>query len=132
MWESGATPTQRIDEVLAAKRISKKKLADMLDISPTTLNSWINRGSDFPASYVLPISNALGVHPLWLLTGSEDVAPLLDDSYAKLDEDEQFLLDTFRALDREGKIVVSNKAVEEKRRVSYEKGNAETETDALA
>lgn len=117
------TPTQRMNQALTEKRIQKKVLADAIGVPATTLNSWINRGGDFPASYVVPVAECLGVHPLWLLTGSDLPTPSIPASYVELKEDELFLLESFRALDQEGKIVVANKAVEELRRQKLEQGN---------
>ena len=117
------TPTQRMNQALTEKRIQKKVLADAIGVPATTLNSWINRGGDFPASYVVPVAECLGVHPLWLLTGSDLPAPSIPASYVELKDDELFLLESFRALDQEGKIVVANKAVEELRRQKLEQGN---------
>jgi len=118
------TPTQRMNQALSEKRIQKKILAEKIGVPATTLNSWINRGGDFPASYVVPIAECLGVHPLWLLTGTDIPAPSIPSSFVELKDDEQFLLESFRALDQEGKIVVANKAVEELRRQKLEQGSA--------
>ena len=118
------TPTQRMNQALSEKRIQKKILAEKIGVPATTLNSWINRGGDFPASSVVPIAECLGVHPLWLLTGTDIPAPSIPSSFVELKDDEQFLLESFRALDQEGKIVVANKAVEELRRQKLEQGSA--------
>ena len=121
---SEMTPTKRMNEALMQKRIQKKQLADAIGVPATTLNSWINRGGDFPSSYILPVAEALGVHPLWLITGEDVLPPKIPENYVELKDDELFLLETFRALDREGKIVVANKAVEEMRRSKSEQGSA--------
>ena len=118
------TPTQRMNEALIEKHIQKKQLADAIGVPATTLNSWINRGADVPASYIRPIAERLGVHPLWLITGEETVAPRIPDSYVELKDDELFLLRTFRSLDQEGRVVVANRAVEELRRLKVEQGSA--------
>ena len=126
------TPTQRMNQALTDKHIQKKVLADRIGIPATTLNSWINRGGDFPASYIVPVADALGVHPLWLLTGEDHIPPKIPDSYMELKEDELFLLNTFRSLDQEGRVVVANKAVEELRRVKVEQGSASSAGSASA
>lgn len=125
-------PTERIEQVLMKKKITKRKLAEKCGIPPTTLNTWINRGCDFPASYVVPISLALDVHPMWLLTGSEDITPFIDPRFVELTDDERYLLETYRMLDRDGKAVVTNKAVEEKRRAKLDKGSADSEAQPAA
>ena len=58
------TPTQRMNQALIDRHIQKKVLADAIGVPATTLNSWINRGGDFPASYIVRVAEALGVHPL--------------------------------------------------------------------
>lgn len=126
------TPTQRMNQALQEKHIQKKVLADRIGVPATTLNSWINRGGDFPASYIVPAARALGVHPLWLLTGEDHLPPVIPDSYMELKEDELFLMRTFRALDQEGRVVVANKAVEELRRVKVEQGIASPASPASA
>jgi len=118
------TPTQRISDTLREKRLQKKDLAAAIGVPPTTLNSWINRGGDFPASFVVPISDFLSVSPLWLLTGADVPVPSIPASFVELKDDELFLIESFRALDQEGRIIVANKAVEELRRYKLEQGSA--------
>ena len=126
------TPTQRMNQALMEKHIQKKTLADKINVPATTLNSWINRGGDIPSSYIIPAAEALGVHPLWLLTGEDHIAPKIPDNYMELSDDELFLLQTFRALDQAGRIVVANKAVEELRRLKADQGIAPTANGATA
>lgn len=126
------TPTQRMNQALVEKHMQKKVLADAIGVPATTLNSWINRGGDFPASYIVPAAKALGVHPLWLLTGEDHLPPTIPETYVELKDDELFLLQTFRALDQEGRVVVANKAVEELRRLKVEQGSASAANGATA
>jgi len=111
------TPIQRVVNAAAEKKILKKSLAETIGVPVTTFSTWIGRGTDFPASYVVPLADALGVHPLWILTGEEQMMPKVPENYVDLRDDELFLVQTFRALDVEGRIVVANRAVEEMRRV---------------
>ena len=110
-------PIQRVVNAAAEKKILKKSLAETIGVPVTTFSTWIGRGTDFPASYVVPLADALGVHPLWILTGEEQMMPKVPEKYVDLHDDELFLVQTFRALDVEGRIVVANRAVEEMRRV---------------
>lgn len=123
-----ASPVQRIEIVLKEKHLQKKMLADSIGIPPTTLSSWLGRGNDFPASYVVPVARFLGVHPMWLLTGEEAALPEIPVSYVELSNDESFLLQSYRTLDQEGKIVVANKAVEELRRAKAVQGKTASST----
>lgn len=118
------TPTQRMNAAVLERKLQKKDLAAAIGVPVTTLSSWINRGSDFPASYVVPVAEFLNVHPLWLLTGQDVIQPKIPETFVELKDDELFLLESYRSLDREGRVVVANKAVEEMRRVKSEQGSA--------
>ena len=117
------TPTQRMAQVMIEQRIKQNALAAQIGIPTTTLHTWISRNTDFPVSYTVPLANALGVSPMWLLTGSDEPEPeTKQDAISDLNDDELYLLKTFRALDREGKYVLTGRAVEELRRVKAEAG----------
>lgn len=117
------TIAKRLADFMAEKRVQQKQLAAQIGISASTLNSWLTRGESFPAQYVVPICNALDISVEMLLEGREVPLPKIPDDYEKLTEDERYLLETVRGLDREGVIVVTNKAVEEARRVRSAQGN---------
>ena len=123
MKEFDFTPlTMRLDQALKKQRMQKKILAAAIGVPQTTLNTWINRGGDFPASYIIPICRALDIQPLWLLTGEggEALKSEIPETFVELSADEKFLLDTYRSLDRAGQIVIANAAVEEMRRSKTE------------
>ena len=115
--------SQRLANIIYEKKIQKKVVAQAVGVPNTTLGSWVNRGGDFPVSYLIPLAEAIGVSPMYLLTGKEEFTPPMPENQVVLTDDEMFLLNTFRALDREGAIVVSNKAIEEMRRVRSAQGN---------
>ena len=117
------TIVNRLEELLAEKRMQKKELATQIGIAPSTLQSWVTRGEDFPARYVMPICNALGLSAEKLLEGLDVPLPEIPSDFIKLSDEERFLIDTLRGLDREGMIVVTNKAIEEMRRVRSMQGN---------
>lgn len=117
------TIANRLSELLREKRIQQKQLAQALGISPSTVNTWLSRGEDFPAQFVMPICKILNVPAEKLLEGRDVPLPEIPDDYVQLSEEERFLLDTIRSLDREGVIVVTNKAIEEARRVRTAQGN---------
>ena len=114
--------TKRVSDVLNHSPMQQKDLALAIDVPVTTLNTWLKRGGDFPASYVVPIAKFLGVSAIWLLTGDNVERPDIPDSYIELTDNEAFLIETYRSLDKAGQIVVSNSAVEESRRVKSEQG----------
>lgn len=118
------TIAQRLNELIAEKRIQKKQLAAGIGVAASTLNTWLSRGEDFPAQYVMPICNILNISAEKLLEGRNVPLPAIPDDYVQISEEERFLLETIRNLDREGVIVVTNKAIEEARRVRSAQGNA--------
>lgn len=118
------TIANRLNELIAEKRIQKKQLAERIGVAASTLNTWLGRGEDFPAQYVIPICRVLEISAERLLEGRDVPLPVIPEDYVQINEDERFLLDTLRSLDREGVIVVTNKAVEEARRVRAAQGNA--------
>ena len=117
------TISQRLDNIIHEKKLQKKLVAQEIGVPNTTLGSWVNRGGDFPVSYLIPLAEAIGVTPMYLLTGSEEYVSPSPENQVTLSDDELFLLNTFRALDKEGAVVVSNKAIEELRRVRAAQGS---------
>ena len=107
------TIANRLNELIAEKRIQKKQLAERIGVAASTLNTWLSRGEDFPAQYVIPICGVLGISAEKLLEGRDVPLPVIPDDYVQITAEERFLLDTLRNLDREGVIVVTNKAIEE-------------------
>ena len=107
----------RVSTLLHDKKIKQKQLAASIGVNAPTLNGWINNGIDFPSSYIIPISRFFDVHPIWLLTGEDALMPEIPDTYVELSPDERFLIDTYRQLDPEGRVMTSGKAVEELRRL---------------
>ena len=118
------TIANRLNELIAEKRIQKKQLAERIGVAASTLNTLLSRGEDFPAQYVIPICGVLGISAEKLLEGRDVPLPVIPDDYVQITAEERFLLDTLRNLDREGVIVVTNKAIEEARRVRSAQGNA--------
>lgn len=121
------TIANRLNELIAERRIQKKQIASKIGVPASTMNSWFARGEDFPAQYVIPLCKILHVSPEKLLDGQD--VPLADipDDYVQLNDEERFLVDTIRCLDREGVIVVTNKAIEEARRVRAAQGSRANE-----
>lgn len=107
----------RVERLLLERDMTQKQLAEDIGVLQNTFNGWIKRGTDFPARYIIPVSRVLGVHPIWLLTGEDALMPEIPDTYVELSPDERFLIDTYRQLDPEGRVMTSGKAVEELRRL---------------
>lgn len=121
------TIANRLNELLAERKIVKKDFAAKIGIPQSTLQTWLSRGEDFPASYIVPICRELKISPEKLLEGKDVPLPEIPDDYVQLASDEQYLLEVFRGLDREGMIVVTNEAIKELRRVRAAQGNGTSE-----
>ena len=124
MKERAEGIAMRIAKIIEDNHLQQKEIADTVGVPYTTFNSWMRRASSVNADYIEPLAKCLGVSATWLLTGNEVELPEIPESYVDLSPNELFLIQTFRALDQEGQIVVANKAVEELRRVRTEKGDA--------
>ena len=61
--------------------LTQKDLAAKLGVPASTLNSWLRRGRDIPAQYIVDIADYIQRSPMYLLTGNPDyldpVAPPL-------------------------------------------------------
>ena len=124
------TINERIADALKAQNMTQLMLAREIDAKQSTVNHWIVMGTTIPATYIIPISKALNVHPIWLLTGEETLMPDIPESYTELAPDESYLITTYRSLDMEGRVMVSSKAVEELRRMSAESINESSSVTA--
>ena len=110
------TIANRLNALCKERKIAKVLLAEKIGVPQSTLQTWIARGEDFPAKYLIPICNVLGVSVEALLLG-DDAPASKTNGFTPLSEEESFLLDSYRLLDREGKVVVSGTVVNELRRV---------------
>ncbi len=108
--------SKRLNDIIYEKSMTRKEFAAKLGVSPSTVQSWVERG-DFPARYVIPSCKMLGVTPEYLLSG-EGLEIFIPEDYVQLDREELLMIEKFRALDAEGRVVVLNKAIEEARRLS--------------
>jgi len=118
----------RIMATLEQKKITQWNVAKELGVAKSTFRDWLNRDDEFPVKYLVPISNVLGVHPFWLLTGENPPAGIPDD-YVQLSEENRFVVDSLNTLDFEGRVVVTNKIIEEKRRIESEAKKNSTEVE---
>ena len=125
------TIANRLAELIREKKVIKKELAEKIGVAQSTLATWLGRGEDFPAQYVMPLCRALGVSPECLLEGSAASSPTIPSDYVQITEDERFLLQAVRSLDREGVIVVTNEAIKEARRVRAARGDGASDVRAV-
>ena len=94
------TIAKRLSELMHEKRVKQIEMAKRLEIPQSTLATWLSRGEDFPAQYVIPICKVLGVSPEMLLEGSDVPLALIPEDYMQVTEEERFLLETLRGLER--------------------------------
>lgn len=108
---------------MSDRGIRNNEFARNIGIPQSTFQTWLSRNEDFPARYVIPICHELDIVPELLLEGTEKSKADVPDDFVQLSEQERTLIEFVRNLDKEGMIVVTNKAVEEMRRVRNTQGN---------
>lgn len=112
------TISSRIAATIKAKGITQKAIAEILNVTPSTVNTWIKSDSEsIPSAYIMPICGLLDMQPEELLCGvkREDATIAIPDDYVKLSEEELHLIDLVRQLDWMGRNVVLNAAIVELR-----------------
>ncbi|MGK0735916.1 helix-turn-helix domain-containing protein [Yokenella regensburgei] len=80
--------TQRLNEIIESKKITKADMARIADVSPQSVNGWFKRGS-ISKDAAAKISAAVGISIAWIL-GEEDKPQDL------LSSEEKRLIETFR------------------------------------
>lgn len=65
--------SERLQTVLAERRITQKELSERIFIAPSTVTRWFTGGSMPQPRTVEAIANAIGVRKEWLLTGEGPV-----------------------------------------------------------
>ena len=77
------TVHDRILEMLTKHRLMQKDLAAYLDLSTSTLSSWLKFKRSIPVEYAVPICEFLRVDLKWLLTGKAEHKTMVLDTNAK-------------------------------------------------
>lgn len=112
------TISSRIAAALKEKGITQKAVAEVVNVTPSTVNTWIKTNSEsIPSAYIMPICRLLGMSPEELLEGAphQDVVEVIPDGYVLLSEEESRLVGLLRQLDWMGRNVVLNAAIMELR-----------------
>ena len=112
------TISSRIAAALTEKGITQKAVAEVVNVTPSTVNTWIKTNSEsIPSAYIMPICRLLGMSPEELLEGAphQDVVEVIPDGYVLLSEEESRLVGLLRQLDWMGRNVVLNAAIIELR-----------------
>lgn len=65
------TIQERILKLLERNRRQQKELAAYINVSYSTLNSWLRRNRDIPAQYIIRICRFLSCTPEYLIEGEE-------------------------------------------------------------
>lgn len=93
----------KIKAIRIAKGLDQKQLADMVDISKSSISEWENCKRAPRMGTLRKIAAALGVD-VWEIIGFNNVE--FDGTPTPLSSDEQNLVTTYRALDDPGRKVV--------------------------
>lgn len=112
------TISSRIAAAIKEKGITQKAVAEVVNVTPSTVNTWIKTNSEsIPSAYIMPICRLLGMSPEELLEGAphQDVVEVIPDGYVLLSEEESRLVGLLRQLDWMGRNVVLNAAIIELR-----------------
>lgn len=112
------TISSRIAAAIKEKGITQKAIAEVVNVTPSTVNTWIKTNSEsIPSAYIMPICRLLDMQPEELLDGAarKEVVEVIPDGYVKLSEEEHRLIDLLRQLDWMGRNVVLNAAIMELR-----------------
>lgn len=67
--DAAARMRDTIEIRLHMMNLKQKDLAEAIGVPASTLNSWLKRGRDIPAQYIMGISDFLECTPMYLLTG---------------------------------------------------------------
>lgn len=90
----------RVDAELRKKKLKREALAVACDCSDSSLSAW-SKGTRTPScTYMARIADFLGVSLEWLLFGKEE-------KQDELTKEERELVEAYRHLSSQGKVVVS-------------------------
>lgn len=101
-WYDSGKICDRIDDALRAKKMSRRELARIIGIAPSTLQSIMERKGDFSAFTLFKIGEALGIDPARGMIG-RDFRFENDDQR----EMEYALVTAWRAASEDDKLVIS-------------------------
>ena len=103
------TIIERICTLLSERGMKKKAVIDAIGVSPSTFSTWVTTNAEsIPSQYIPGVAGVFGMTCDELLTGESSIIT---------DENEQHLIDLFRALDWDGRQIVLASALTERRRV---------------
>lgn len=112
------TIAERLNAIIAERKIVKKALCEACGFPPSNLSTWIgNNVTSIPSEYIMPICRFFDILPEKLLCDESD-AEAVSAADMRLNYEEHTLIDLYRQADSEGKYVVMGTAVQEKRRAT--------------
>ena len=85
----GLTECERIDKLLKERGLSRRKLAQMAGIPPSSLQSAMERNKELSLDMLFPISDVLGVSMYFLHYGFEE-EPLSEEDLAYMKKSDEF------------------------------------------
>ena len=127
--------TDRVFMRMKELGITQVDLGNAAGITKSTINYIFTNHKHFDADNIVALADKLQVTVSWLLTGGEELnaKEIIREIPVDLGEDEQELVDVYRALDREGKVEVLHTAYVQRGRVSASKEKkVEIEQDQTA
>lgn len=98
------------------KGIQQKDISDFLGLSRNTVSEWKRGKSESYLKHLPKIADYLDVSVDYLLGKTEN--PNAADQIPQMDETEQYLIDTFRKLDAQGKAKIIQTALNEADRMT--------------
>lgn len=103
---------EKIKELRQASGISAEQIADFLKVSPATVYRYENGDiSKMPAKFIKPLADYLSSTPAILMGWDDQEAPA-EAHDPVLNEEETYLVDTYRHLNPRGKSLLLERAEE--------------------
>ena len=103
------TIIEKVAQLIEQQDLNVKEVALKAGIPPTTMYGWIKHNRDVPMKWLVPLCRVLNALPEELL--DIEGMPLAH----RLSADEQQLLELYRELDSDSRIIIKAKLVEEVR-----------------
>ena len=104
------TISERIMSLLRQTGHTQRDICLLLDLAPSTVCEWFKKNAQsIPSAYVAPLAHFFNISPTELLTGDASGLVLLST-------EERRLIEAFRKLDEDSKVIVHATAITEMRK----------------
>lgn len=127
---------KRLQQAIVGAGLNKLKAAKAIDASPSAFTSYINEGRIPEAPILFKLSQLLNKPMDWFLTGKEPIKKGLNNQTEEAPIEvkssmEQGLLETFRELSSDGKVLIAAEAVKRKEQEEQQRDLRKKENAAL-